>query len=163
MSSIRFKKLKMKFLNIKTLVLIIIAQTLFVNNANAIDSSHINEPSIIGVYVYDGPIELTISNKSEIDLMVTKYCPLYFTFKNLNTYGFFSIQVGAFEEEEKAIQLKAQLDGFDVYIIQESGLFKVEVGKFLTRADAVDYRKQYSLFHDGFIKFLNSNYTENRD
>ena len=50
----------------------------------------------------------------------------------------YRVQVGAFAKRENASERVARLlaDGFDPYIVKESGLFKVRVGAFRDRARA---------------------------
>lgn len=64
--------------------------------------------------------------------------------------GYFSIQVGAFSTREKAEIEKAKYS--NAYIIEESGLHKVLVGKFSTEKEARDYQRQHDI--KGFIKRL---------
>jgi cell division protein FtsN len=64
----------------------------------------------------------------------------------------FSIQAGAFSTREKAETEKAKYS--NVYIVEESGLYKVLVGKFKTEKEARDYQREHNI--KGFIKRVGS-------
>jgi cell division protein FtsN len=71
---------------------------------------------------------------------------------SLISSGGFSIQIGAFSTREKAEIEKAKYP--NAYIIEESELYKVLVGKFKTEKEATDYQREHNI--KGFIKRIGS-------
>ena len=70
----------------------------------------------------------------------------------MTTGGGYWLQVEALSSEAKAYELAAyyqDLDGLEVMVIPEGGLYKVRIGRFADRAAAREVRKQYQ--EDWFI------------
>jgi cell division protein FtsN len=71
---------------------------------------------------------------------------------SLISSGGFSIQVGAFSTRENAEIEKAKYP--NAYIIEESGLYKVLIGKFKAEKEARSYQREHNI--KGFIKRVGS-------
>lgn len=70
------------------------------------------------------------------------------------TMSEYRVQTGAFRQKRyaEALEYELQSRGYDAYIVQEGGLYKVQVGMFPRLADAIDMERK--LRGDGFPTFI---------